>query len=242
VVVIEQVLRDEGDQEQAQVVSFEARVERLDVAVPLLIAFIAEDLLEAVKGAVVGHDAVGKGTHRVQSGPDVVERHRSKGSHEAGNHRGPESVDPVGTEEIVRVFLAEVIDACHRRAQHSKLETVSSCTAHQGALFHHSVKAVEEVAIIAASTLRVHLVNLHTVEDNIDRVSEDTGGKASEDASGQEVVETGHATRVFVELVIEVAKGPDSSGRVPHSSCKEGVKTTTLIYSVLIFMRSYVEK
>jgi hypothetical protein len=38
------------------------------------------------------------------------------------------------------------------------------------------------VAVVAACSLRVQLVYLHSIEDNVDRVCNDTGSKTSQDS------------------------------------------------------------
>ena len=79
------------------------------------------------------------------------------------------------------------------------------------------------MAVVATSSLRVHLIHLHSVEDNIDGVGHETSGEASENASGQEVIEASHASWVRVELVIEVAEEADSSSGIAHSPDEEGI-------------------
>jgi hypothetical protein len=112
----------------------------------------------------------------------------------------------VGTQEVVGVLLAKIINARHARADHGQLQAIGDRAAHQCALLHGTIEPVEEVAVVAARTLRVQLVDLHAVEDNIDWVCHDTSCHAAKDASRQEVVKAGHAARIRVELVVEVPK------------------------------------
>jgi len=48
----------------------------------LLVAFVAENLLEAIKCATIGHLTSGKRTHSVQAGAHLIERHGCESTNE----------------------------------------------------------------------------------------------------------------------------------------------------------------
>jgi hypothetical protein len=79
----------------------------------LLVAFVAENLLEAIKCATIGHLTSGKRTHSVQAGAHLIERHGCESTNECSSSCSPESVDPVRTEEVVRRLLAVVVNTSH---------------------------------------------------------------------------------------------------------------------------------
>ena len=130
----------------------------------------------------------------------------------------------MGTKEEVRVLLAKVEHASHGRAQQAELEGVGHGSSHEGALLEGLIEAIEEVAVAAAGSLGVHLIDLHSVEDDVDGVGQETGDGTSRNAGVKEFVKAGHATGVLVDLVVEVAESPDSCSCITHSSQKEGIE------------------
>src|SRR5690606_1112137 len=89
-----------------------------------------------------------------------------------------------------------------------------------------------EVAVVSASSHGVHLINLHSVEDDIDGVGEDTSGHTTEKAGSEEIVEAGHATGVLVDLIVEVTESPDPCGGVANSSCEVGIESAIIMNSL----------
>ena len=86
VVVVEQGHRGKGYEEKAQEVGLHTRIEGLEVRAILLVALIAEDLVEAVEGVGVGHLTVGERAHSVQAGLNHIKGHSCQSTHEAGNN------------------------------------------------------------------------------------------------------------------------------------------------------------
>jgi len=85
-VIIEQEHGSVANQEEAQEVGLETRVEGLEVRAILGVALVAEDLSEAIEGASVGHLSVGEWAHGVKSCLNHIERHSCKCSNEASDN------------------------------------------------------------------------------------------------------------------------------------------------------------
>ncbi len=149
----------------------------------LLVALVTEDLLEAVESASVWHFTSGKRSHGVQTSSNLIEGHRCKGTNKACNGGASNSIDPMGTEEVVGVLLEIIVDASHRAAKRGNLKGIGRCTSHQSTFLHGAVETVQEVAVVSSGSLRIELVNLHSVEDDVNGVCEETGRAPSKNAS-----------------------------------------------------------
>ena len=101
VVIIQQVLRHPADCEQTHSVGLASRVEGVQIALMLVVAFVVEHFDHAVVRACIWHAAVGQRTHRVHALADCVEGKTESGSKTCSYCSRPESVDPARTQEVV---------------------------------------------------------------------------------------------------------------------------------------------
>lgn len=182
-------------------------------------------LREAVNRVLVGHRAIRQRTHSLHSDSDGVEGHAKGSTTGDCNSSSPEPIDPGWSKEEVGVLFAPIVGVSHRRAEHGDTHTVGKSTTHENTLISGTHQAVENATIVASALLWVQLVDLHTSEDQVNRVSHQTCKEATTHASHNVVVDTSSTSGIRVQLVIEEKEAPDSSSSVSHCLGQEAVPT-----------------
>ncbi len=74
------------------------------------------------------------------------------------------------------------------------------------------------MAVVSTSSLGVELVNLHTIEDDINGISEETSSRTAKKSGIDEEIDSCHTARIMIKLVIEVSECPHSCSCVTNSS------------------------
>ena len=204
VVPVEQVLTDEADAEEASCVGLATCEEgTAEVTMVFHAALVGPHLDEAVVGADVWQLTSRKRSHGLHAHTDSIERHASDGAAGHGCASGPEAVDPAWTEEEVRVLLAPIVNIGHGGANGSDTETVGNGTAKKDSFFGGANEAIEDATVVASALFRVELIDLHTGEDEINWVGEDTSKEATTHASHDVPVGACSTPGVRIELIVE---------------------------------------
>ena len=74
------------------------------------------------------------------------------------------------------------------------------------------------MAVVSTSSLGVELVNLHTIEDDINGISEETSSRTAKKSGIDEEIDSCHTARIMIKLVIGVSECPHSCSCVTNSS------------------------
>ena len=223
-VPVEQELTDEADAEEACCIGLTTCVEgTAEVTVVFHAALVGPHLDKAVVGANVGQVASRKRSHSLHAHANRIERHAGDSAASNSRSRGPSAIDPARAEEEVRVLLAPVVNVGHGGANGSDAEAVGNGATKKHALFGCAEDAVEDAAVVASALLRVELIDLHTSEDEVDRVGQDTREETTAQSSHNVPVRASRAPRVRIQPVIEEEEAPDSGRRVRHGLGDEAV-------------------
>lgn len=212
-----------ADEEQAGEVSLTSGEEAAEIGMVLHVTFVVPHLDGAVHGALVRHSAIGQRTHCLHSDSNSIERHAGDNTTSDCHTGSPESVNPGRSEEEVRVLLAPIVNVSHRGTKHTDTESVSDTTAHQNTFISGTHEAIHDSAIVASALFRVELIDLHTGEDKVDRVSNGTSEEATSKSSHDHVIGTSSTSRIIVQLVVEEKETPDSCGCVCHGLGNETI-------------------
>ena len=189
----------------------------------LHVAFVLPHLRETVIGGRVGQGAVRKGPLRMHPSSDRIKRHACSHSGSNGGARGPQSVDPAGTQEEVGVLLAPVVNVGHGAAKSTNFEAISDSTTHENAFVCGPHETVQDATIVAPALFRVQLINLHASEDKVNWIGYNTSEEASAKASHDVPIRASGPSRIGVELVIEEEEAPDASRRIGTGLGEEAV-------------------
>ena len=100
-----------------------------------------------------------------------------------------------------------------------------------------TLKGFDEVFVIPACFLRIHLVSLHTSVDHFEWICEESSHKTTEKMSVDVEISTAISTWIMDHFVIEVEETTGAGGGVGESSEKEGMNIAVeLAESATCFM------
>lgn len=112
-VPVKEELRQVTDGEHAGAIGLTTGEEASEIGMILHVSLVSPHLHGTVKGGAIGHSAIGQGTHSLHSDSDGIKWQTYNGSNGASGSSCPQSVDPVGSEEEVRVLFAPIVDVGH---------------------------------------------------------------------------------------------------------------------------------
>ena len=85
-------------------------------------------------------------------------------------------------------------------------------------------ESIGKVLIVPTTGFWVHLISLHTGENNFKWVRKDTSDQTASKSSISIEVASGLSSRIRVNPIVEVEERPDSSSGITDSSEEEGIE------------------